>query len=71
MRSEWPVRVFQLGEEPGDDLSSTTTPDERLAMVEALTREAFALAGIPLPSYSRAEAPVARRRLGDTATLPR
>lgn len=60
-RSAWPVRVFALGHEPSDDLSATTTPEERLAMVHALTVEAWALAGRPWPDYSRAETPVSRR----------
>lgn len=34
---QWPVRVYRLGEEPTDDLSATTTADERLAMVALLT----------------------------------
>ncbi len=68
MRSEWPVRVFRLGEEPGDDISATTTAEERLAMVEVLTREAFGLAGRPWPAYARAEAPIARRPLGAPPT---
>lgn len=71
MRSDWPVRVFRLGEEPGDDLSATTTPEERLAMVETLTLEAFALAGLARPSYSRAQSPMARRPLGAPPTTGR
>src|SRR5687768_4182193 len=38
-RGHWPVRVFRLGEEPSEDLSSTTSPEERLAMVWTLTLE--------------------------------
>lgn len=32
-----PVRVFRLGEEPSDDLSDSTTPEERFEMVARLT----------------------------------
>jgi hypothetical protein len=32
----WPVRVYRLGEEPGDDLGGSPTPEERLAMMWAL-----------------------------------
>lgn len=60
-RSAWPVRRFALGEEPGDDLSLTTTPSERVAMVWPLTLDAWALAGREMPAYSRTETPVARR----------
>jgi hypothetical protein len=31
-RSNWPVRRYRLGEEPSDDLSASTTAEERLAM---------------------------------------
>jgi hypothetical protein len=57
-RASWPIRVYRLGNEPGDDLSSTTTAEERLAMVWSLTLEAWAVAGKPLPSYSRSETPI-------------
>ena len=55
------MRRYRLGEEPGDDLSRSTTPEERLAMVAVLSAEAWALTGKPLPSYSRQETPVVRR----------
>ena len=57
-RARWPVRRFPLGAEPGDDLSATTTPAERIAMVWTLTLEAWAVAGRPLPVYRRDETPV-------------
>ncbi len=59
------MRVYRLGAEPSDDLSATSTPEERLAMMEPLALEACALSGQPLPSYRRAESPVAVRRLGE------
>lgn len=59
------MRAYRLGAEPSDDLTTTTTPDERLAMMEPLALEAFALSGRPLPTYKRAEAPVKLRRLGE------
>jgi hypothetical protein len=62
-REKWPVRRYRLGEEPRDDLTSTTTAEERLEMVEALSAEAWALTGRPLPSYARHEAPVRLRPL--------
>ena len=63
-RGAWPVRVFRLGAEPGEDLSAVSTPEQRLAMVDELTRDAFALAGRPRADYARAESPVVVRRLG-------
>jgi hypothetical protein len=59
------VRVYRLGAEPSDDLTATTTSEERLAMMEPLALEAFALSGRPLPNYDRGESPVALRRLGE------
>ena len=66
-RSRWPVRKYGLHAQPGDDLSQTTTPAERIAMVELLTREAWALTGKALPVYSRAHSPVRVLRSGPDA----
>lgn len=63
-RGSWPIRVYRLGEEPEDDLSATTTPEERLAMLWELSLDAWALAGRQLPEYSRAETPVRIIRTG-------
>ena len=57
-RAYWPVRKFRLEEEPGPDLSATTTADERLAMMWPLAREAWTLAGRPIPDYPRHRMPV-------------
>jgi hypothetical protein len=62
-RSAWPIRAYRLGSEPGDDLSASTTPEERLAMMWPLALEAWELAGRSLPAYPRAEAPVHLRPL--------
>jgi hypothetical protein len=56
-RKKWPIRRYQLGDEPSDDLSATTTAAERLAMVWQLTFEAWRLAGRDIPSYSREATP--------------
>ena len=50
--------VFQLGREPADDLSATTTAAERLEMVVILSRRMWELTGRPIPVYSRSEMPV-------------
>ena len=59
------MRVYDLGAEPSENLSASSTAEERLAMMDSLAREAFALSGRPLPTYRRADAPVAVRRLGE------
>ena len=66
-RGSWPVRVFRLGEEPGDDLSASTTPEERIAMMWPLAAEAWAAAGRRIPAYGRDRAParVVRRTAAD------
>jgi hypothetical protein len=63
-RGSWPVRVYRLGAEPPDDLSATSTPEERLAMMWPLALEAYALSERPMPAYRRADTPVTLRRLG-------
>ena len=57
-RTKRPVRVFRLGEGPGDDLSNSTTPSERLEMVWTLPDRMWELTGKPLPSYRRSEMPL-------------
>ena len=52
------MRRYRFGEEPGPDLSGSTTAQERLHMVWELTLQAWALAGRTLPHDSRASMPV-------------
>lgn len=61
-RRSWPVRRYRLGSEPSDDLSDSTTAEERLEMMWPLALEAWSLSGEPLPDYMRSEAPVRRFR---------
>ena len=56
-RRHWIARVYRLGEEPGDDLSALSTPEQRLTMVAVLTRRMWELTGQPVPSYERAAMP--------------
>ena len=56
-RASMPIRVFRLGEEPDDDLSDRTTPEERIAMMWPLAVDAWASAGRRLPQYSRDRMP--------------
>jgi hypothetical protein len=64
-RSAWPVRSFRLGEEPGDDLSETTTVGERLSMMWPLAVEAWTLSGRELPTYERRHLPTRLYRPGE------
>ena len=51
------VRVYRLGEEPGDDLRASTTPEQRLEMVAELSRRMWELTGQPVPRYERSRMP--------------
>lgn len=61
-RRGWIVRKYVLGQEPGDDLSASTTAEERLAMMWPLALEAWALSGAGVPDYDRRQAPVRKLR---------
>ena len=61
------MRRFRLGEEPVDDFS-TYTVEERLAITWQMTCDAWARAGLPMPTYSRREMPIRvirKRSAGD------
>jgi hypothetical protein len=64
-RSSWPIRRFRLGEEPSDDLSATTTAQQRLEMMWPLAVEAWSLTGRPIPDYSRDQTPYRLFRPGE------
>jgi hypothetical protein len=64
-RRQWPIRGYRLGEEPGEDLSATTTAAERMAMVWRLSLDAWAMTGRPLPNYRREDTPGRVIRPGD------
>lgn len=51
------ARVFRLGEEPVDDLSASTSVEQRLAMVATLSRRMWELTGQPFPRYERSDMP--------------
>jgi len=48
----------RLSDEPRDDLSATTTAEERLAMMWPLAVAAWQVAARPLPLYDRRAAPI-------------
>ena len=56
-RASWPIRTYRLGDEPEDDLSASTTADERLGMMWRLAQDAWASTGRPMPTYGRHEIP--------------
>jgi hypothetical protein len=56
-RGAWPVKKYRLGEEPSDDLSGSTTPEERLAMMWELSEQAWLMAARKLPDYDRKTTP--------------
>jgi len=57
-RASWPICIVSLGRGSEDDLSASTSPAQRLAVMWALAKEAWALMGRPVPDYDRAHAPV-------------
>ena len=57
-RACWPGLKTTLSEAAGaEDLSASTTPEQRLAMMWELTLGAWALTGLPLPDYTRPTMP--------------
>lgn len=57
-RAKWPGLKTTLADAPGaEDLSATTTPEQRIGMMWELTLGAWSLTGLPLPDYTRANMP--------------
>jgi len=56
------VRVYRLGQEPGDDLTSVTTAAERVAMVWGLSSRMWELSGRDPSAYTRATMPIVVKR---------
>lgn len=67
-RRGWPVQRARLGQEPADDLATRTTPVERVLMMWPLARDAWTMAGKPMPTYRREEVPVRRIHPGTRST---
>ena len=59
-----PARILRLDERVEDDLSDLTTVEERIVMVEALSKRMWEITGRPVPIYPRAEIPTKVVRLG-------
>ncbi len=65
-RASWPGLKTTLSAAPGaEDVSATTTPEERIAMMWELTRGAWSLSGLPFPDYTRANMPGRMIRRGE------
>jgi hypothetical protein len=58
------AKVFRLGAEPRDDLSATTTAEERIELVRELSERAWHLTGRSVPACSRGRIPAKVTRLG-------
>jgi hypothetical protein len=56
-RAAWPIRKIGLADEELTDPRSTSTVDERLALVWTLTKQQWAFSGREVPTYSRVEMP--------------
>ena len=55
-RAGWPIKRRKLGEDDRGVITGST-PSELFAMVEQLTRDAWAMAGRSMPETARAELP--------------
>jgi hypothetical protein len=64
-RSKMTARVVALTSPEAAEGRTGGTMEDRLAAVEALTREAWRLSGRDLPSYTRGAMPVAITTLKD------
>lgn len=71
-RRDWPVLLVSLKGQPADDLSLSTTLEERIGMMRPLAETAWRVAGLPLPRYSRRRIPVRLlvRRGGEETEIP-
>jgi hypothetical protein len=55
-RARWPLVKVRLDQEAAPSVSDAS-PEQRVAMVWALTLDAWAIRGEPIPDYPRALAP--------------
>lgn len=64
-RAGWPVVVRSLANSTDDDLSGGTDPAQRIGMMWPLAVEAWQLAGLDVPSYTRDNTPSRVIRAGE------
>ncbi len=62
-RTNWPVRILAAGEQSTDDLSASSTAEERLEMVWVLSRRMWELTGHRSPALARENIPIRILRL--------
>ena len=62
-RAAWPVRLTHLADETTEPMPGTVA--QRLTATWELTHQAWAVAGLPIPTYDRACMPVRLVRLGE------
>lgn len=62
-RREVTARIVPLASAEAGESRVGGTPAERLALVAELSKQAWALTGRPLPSYTRATIPISIRPL--------
>jgi hypothetical protein len=66
-RANWPVKVGSLTDPPQDNLLATTTAEERVAMVWAITKDVWEMSGRTIPDYPRDQIPGRVIRPGERA----
>ena len=59
------ARVVSLHSREAAEPPCPATADARVALVARLAREAWRLAGVPVPTYDRGSMPIAVTALGD------
>jgi hypothetical protein len=64
-RADWPGGLTTSAEQTDAAIVRHGSPSERIAMVWRVTLDAFASAGIPMPTYRRADMPGRVIRAGD------
>jgi hypothetical protein len=69
-RSRMTARVVPLTSNEAGDSRTGGTAEQRLAAIAELTLEAWRLAGLALPTYTRATMPVMVGTLTDHAATP-
>ena len=53
-----PARILWIEDRQQEDLTESTTVQERFAMVATLSRRMWEISGCPWPSYNRTSIPV-------------
>jgi hypothetical protein len=59
----------KLSDSSDSGLSAPGTPEDRIALVDTLTAEAWSLAGLRIPEYDRSAAPIHIRPLRAVPSL--